>query len=488
MKKFSWLLFSSAFLLLFIGFNSCKKINEATELGSGLIPAVDNVNTFEMTLSTQTKNRLYTSDSSYFGFNGFGVVNDDAVIGNITNDPEFGSANAAAYFTIAPSSGTYPFYAKDSFPVIDSVVLSLAYRGAYGDTAAGSNLNFEVSEIAQGSHFSDTLFYHYKHPDFATSGVIGSKTFALNQLKDSFQVVRKVGDTVKMANVLRIPLNTAWAQRFLNYDTSSSSNGAYHSDSIFYKAFSGLAVKASNSGNTLAYFGLYDHTKTSLTFYYRVKKSGVYVSDYVSFIHGSNRPQANVIKKIPGGGYASYLNNGGSSDDKIYLQSPPGPGSIASISIPGLDTLSNKIIHRAELIITKLPSVQENKFAAMPALFLDQTTALDTAYSITDDLFSGGTNLSPSFSVFGGLLRADNTYRFNITRHVQEIITNKKPNYLLRLYAPFHALIYASPENLRKRPVGVLAEPAYGRVVLAGGTYADARLRLQLHIIYSKIK
>lgn len=36
-------------------FFSCTKINEATELGDDLIPAVDNVNTFDTTLTVHLR-------------------------------------------------------------------------------------------------------------------------------------------------------------------------------------------------------------------------------------------------------------------------------------------------------------------------------------------------------------------------------------------------------------------------------------------------
>ena len=239
-------------------FISCKKINEATELGSGLIPAVDNVNTFDTTLEVISNNTLLLHDSTRITYS------DNFALGAITNDPVFGETKADIYFDVLPQSlKTYPFFNKDSFTLLsmDSVVLSLAYAGAYGDTATGS-LSVQVKEIAQSAKFNDTSVYRVSHPDFATTGVVlGTKTVAIRQLKDSFSVVSKGRDTTKVANVLRIPLNNL-GQRFAGYDTTN----AYKNDTLFHSLFSGFKIEANGITNTLGYFQLSDQTKTKRVF------------------------------------------------------------------------------------------------------------------------------------------------------------------------------------------------------------------------------
>ncbi len=87
----SVLFFSS---LIFV---SCKKINEATDLGGNLIPAVDNINTFEVSLETETNNLLLIDTTFLFH-------KDEVAVGNF-NDPEFGKTDGAAYFNISSASG-----------------------------------------------------------------------------------------------------------------------------------------------------------------------------------------------------------------------------------------------------------------------------------------------------------------------------------------------------------------------------------------------
>ena len=153
----------SVFLGLLFFFSSCKKINEATELGGDLIPAVDNVHTFEVSLSSVTRNILF-SDSTKVLFT------DRVALGDL-NDPEFGNTHANFDFNIVPSTvGSYPFLNKDSVE-IDSVVLSLAYRAAFGDTLNNGMQTVRVYEIAQNAPFYDTTLYKYTDPnsDFATT-------------------------------------------------------------------------------------------------------------------------------------------------------------------------------------------------------------------------------------------------------------------------------------------------------------------------------
>ncbi|HEY0730955.1 MAG TPA: hypothetical protein VGD33_00950 [Chitinophagaceae bacterium] len=100
MKKRNLVVFPSAILFfVLIVQSTCKRINEATELGGELIPPIDNINTFERFFSVETDNKpFYLTDSTEHSFN------DAIVIGHITNDPEFGGTNAAAYFDVTTPS------------------------------------------------------------------------------------------------------------------------------------------------------------------------------------------------------------------------------------------------------------------------------------------------------------------------------------------------------------------------------------------------
>ena len=465
----------SVFFISLIFFFSCKKINEATELGDDLIPAVDNVHTFEVALNAVTTN-LLMNDSTR------ALYGDPLALGDI-NDAEFGHTHANIHFNITPSSfGSYPFLKRDSV-AIDSVVLSLSYQGAYGDTVANGIQTVRVYEIDQNAGFYDSVLYKFSDPasDFATTGPeLGSATYTISSIKDTITLIRK-GDTSKVNNVVRIRLNTALGDRFALYDTSSTPNGGFKKDSIFRTLFRGFAVKADPTGNALSYFNLSDVSNTKLTVYFRTTGATKDTSSF-NFYHTANG-QANYINRQNGGNYLAYLNSG--AGDKIYLQSAP--GSYVSIKIPQLDTFSNKVIHRAELVATKIPSLSDNVFSPPSRLMLDRTNKFtpDTVFMLEKDLTMDAAG-NFGFFAFGGTLRPDNTYRFNISRYVQSIITKHEPNDTLRLYAPLRATVFNS--NFKSYiSVPVIGAIAKGRVVLGGGTYADPAARLRLRIIYSNL-
>jgi hypothetical protein len=493
-KKSGLFLIVSVLVFGFI-LNSCKRINEATELGDGLIPAVANIHTFEAFFTTETDNVLVSDSSKITYF-------DDVAIGAITNDMDFGQTQANAYFNMAPVSfGAYPFSNLDSIQGIDSVVLSLSYVTSYGDT--NSTLNLRVFEIDPASNFHDTIgsqgLYPVSVPDFPTAGgELGSKSFELRSLNDSVKLVHKRTDTVKTANVLRIKFNggagAAFASKFINDTNSLSPLWAYKNTTNFYNIFKGLAVKADMQGNALGYFALADNSKTALTFYYRVKKNGVIDTTTTSFSHGDVRAQvrfgaqANVIKRTPQNGFATYLAMAGTNDDKIYLQSDPGSAGI--IRIPALDTFKSRIIYRAELIVPKLSAQQVDIFPPNQAMFLAKQTTGDTLYSLKDDLISMGENFSINLNTFGGRLLGDSTYRFNITRHVQEIISHGEPNTKLRLYLPYEDVIYFDSKDPKKskRLLHVLPFQAAGRAILGGGSFVNPSRRVRLRVIYSNLQ
>lgn len=474
-----------AALTLFFVYISCTKI-DTTDLGNDLIPAVDNVNTFETLLDIETNNLLFLNDTTEIAYNL------DHAVGIIESDPDFGKTEAALYFDVSPATyKTYPFGKKDSLVAIDSIVLSLAYKGLYGDS--NSVQRFEVFEIDPNANFrySNTNDYKLNDPDFPVlPTALGSRTVDFKVLNDSVHYIN-AKDTVRGINELRIHLNTAFATRFINADTTT----AYANDSIFKKFFNGFAVKTSNSASplktALAYFDLSD-AKTKVTFYGRTKEGGTITAIAPFFRYFNNNGtttstiggQANLIKRTPSNGYLANVTNGNTNDPVLYLQSTP--GSYATLKIPGIDTLTNRVIHRAEIVVEKLAPVSET-FTTPDLLFIDVINAAgDSAFTVPNDFVRTGNN-TYDVNLIGGRLKNDK-YTFNISRHLQSIVTNKKPNYTLRLYAPFITQPYIFEPSLNKFvPTLFLinSRVAYGRVVVAGGNHPTKKMRLR--IIYSKI-
>jgi hypothetical protein len=405
--------------------------------------------------------------------------------GIIENDAEFGSTNTYFYSSFVPqSSHTYPFVKRDTVK-IDSVVLSLAYSTLYGDSLATQT--FEVREIQSHFKFEDTG-YKIDNPDLPVEGgVLGSKSFLYSTLNDSL-IYRNGKDTVRTAGELRIHLDTSWARRFVNYDTTV--NNAYNNDSLFQTNFRGVEVRPSDGSvnkNALAYFNLNENARTRITFYCRIQNNGKADTIAPYFIYKARYPEANLVRRTPANNYLTNVTNSVDNDEKIYLQSTP--GSYAIVNIPALSTLSNRVIHRAELIIEKAPSQEENVYAPPAGLFIEALSN-DSVFTVRNDFIP--TNTSPGYDIntLGGALRKDK-YTFNLTRHVQSIVTKGYRNNTLRISSPFTVrpwYVTGNDAPFSILPIIINSRLAGGRVVLNGGGYtADTTKRMRLHIIYSKI-
>jgi hypothetical protein len=119
----------------------------------------------------------------------------------------------------------------------------------------------------------------------------------------------------------------------------------------------------------------------------------------------------------------------------------------------------------------------------------------DTVFTIQNDftLSSVGYN----FAQFGGRLKnytGSPEYRFDISRHVQGILTRHEPNFNLRVYAPFETVPFYLPpgalftrSGLNRVTIPIVNEIARGRVIVGGGSNANPANRMRLRIIYSRI-
>jgi hypothetical protein len=478
-KKFSSPLFLSISFLFLLA--ACKKINEPTDLGGDLIPPVDNVNTFESSFEVQS-DLLRFNDSTRF------TIADDGVFGEI-NDPAFGNTKADLFFKVSSLVyGSYPFNSKRDSVLIDSVILSLDVSDIYGDTTIQQTVGvYEVDDPT----FSDTTVYKYSQ-NFTASAQLGSKTFDIKTLNDSViaKPTGKLRDSAKVANVLRIPLSISFGQRLASYDTAANSPNppGFRSDSLFKTLFKGFAIRTTSASGrgALIYSSLANTEKTRLLVYYRGQKDGVKDTNVVAFTHqvsafSARIGQANYIRRNEGGGYLSALNNvTDTTEQLLHIQSTP--GSYAKIWIKALDTFSNKVIHRAELITYRIADPDATFFTPPLRLFLDKIRN-DTAFILANDMVIE--NGAINFNLFGGNLRTDNTYRFNITRHVQGIVTRKEPNTALRIYAPLDTRPY-NPNN-QQLLLQIIDRAAKGRVIVTGGEHPDPNFRMRLRIIYSNL-
>ena len=475
-----------------IVFSGCTRIT-TTDVGSGLIPPVDGITTLDTTFSVITDSyddldtiRVYKSDTH--------------VLGAITNDPLFGKSTGSIFFEVA--SNSYPYYltgTKDSIKV-DSAVLVLSYRSAYGDST--KPLKFNVYEI--NSLMDQFRDYPANYPNaFPIS--YNSTALAPTQTID----IRRIGDSVinkfeVTNNQIRIKLNSSFAKRMiLDYDSTN----AYKSDSIFRTYFNGFAIipDPSSSSNAFVNINLAD-TNTKLALYYTTATSASTVRDttvsYLRF-NAQTSGHANFItRNRTGSEVVGHLSTTPKADSLVYVQSMPGTG--VRIRVPGLQSLSNRIIHRAEFIAEQVPDDAhpgvDNQM--LPPRYL-MLSIYDSVYmhkrNIPND-FVVTTLSGPNISQMGGYITYKSTqgydqvaaYNFNISRYVQGIATRSDTAFNLILTAPSNDSLYYSdayPNTATKYTW--MMNPNYGNIVsngrvrLGGGN--NTRFRMRLRIVYSKI-
>ncbi len=482
------------FGLLSIVFFGCTRIT-STDIGSGLIPAIDGVTTKDTLLDVITD--TFDDPDSALIYKG-----DLHVLGNITNDPLFGKSKASLFFELKPQS--YPFYiagVRDSIKV-DSAVLILSYRGVYGDST--KPITIRVAEIDQ----STPLDPYKAYPANFASAIPINASIALAPLKTID--IRRVGDSVNNRfensnNQIRIRLNDNVANRFIKgYDSSN----AYLSDSLFRTYFAGFALTADATGGNNAFLKIsLSDTNTKFALYYSTSSTGATKRDtsvsYFTFNTGTSGDANLLTRDRSGSEMSKHITTTSKPDSLVYVQTSP--GTYVRIRIPGLQGLSNRIIHRAELIAEQVPddaNLLTLETQMLPPRYLLLTrydSSISSKRNIPND-YSISSSSGPNISTFGGFVTAKSilgydkvyAYNFDLSRYVQGIVTRKDTSFTLRLSAPVNdSLRYTPPypantvQSVYYITPSIGNEPGDGRVRLGGGTHS--RFRMRLRIIFSRI-
>lgn len=476
-------------VILFISFlfSACTRIG-TTEMGLGLLPSADAFNTKDTILIVETETVDRPDSLRVYG-------SDDQIVGNITNDPLFGSTTATTYFNLKPSYFPYSVRGSKDSLVVDSAVLILSYKGFYGDSSKPVTLN--LRRISANTPLIPDTTYASNYPEvynFQTDASVASP-YILD--------FAHVGDSVKnrfeaAKNQIRIPLNKSYADLFIKvFDT----NTAYKSDTALRQYFPGFALSANaaTNNNVLVILNLLD-TNTKLGLYYTTNSTsnpGVRdtIVDYFKFSIYDNG-NANFIKRNRAGSEAAK-HFGIAKDSLVYVQTSP--GTMVKIKVPGLKNFANKVIHRAELIAEQVPTTNGNslelKWTAPTYLFLG---AYDSAANLIRNVPNDyqGTVNATQFARFGGRLiyksiqGFDNvaTYNFDLSRYMQGVVSRKDSVFDLRLFAPVNdSLKYVPPypynltggtDYLSR---AVANQTAIGRVRLGGGSHSKFKMRLRVY-------
>lgn len=501
-KRFLPLAVTAVALFSLLSWN-CTKL-DTSDIGSDQLPAVDNVHTFADTLNIITSQGIFNDSTTI-------SRTQDHALGRINNDPLFGTTTANIFMQLKPAF--YPYYfgaAKDTIngfgAGLDSVVLCLNYKTFWGDSVPPIHL--EVHEVIDplfrdSVYISKTVNYQ---PNYS-GAVLGSTDVDIRRLGDTIHYTNGRDYSI---NQIRIKLSASFASQLYNRDSLTGS--PFFNDSLYNLFYNGLAVIANGSGNALIYTNLAD-TSTKLEIHYRRRNAGKVDAVYSSFVlNASGVPSSS---KSPSNTTNNIIRNragypvSAPASDAVYLQTTP--GTYVNLNIPALSTLSNRIIHRAELVIQQIPDnpMLDDKLTAPAFLYVDlkDTTAADRwkpvyfdlnpGISYNPDASAGNYNYLPTsidYLYFGGFRRAgvdkfgtpNKFYNINISRYVQQIVTRHIPNYTLRLYAPYE--IFYPQFGTTSFPAQKLLygnNLAAGRVKVGGGN--NANYKMYLRIIYSNL-
>jgi hypothetical protein len=501
-------LFLFSTILVSVFFGSCTKI-DTTTLGADIIPTVDNVSTFDTVININ-------GTQGFFGIGDSLTRSENHLLGSINNDPVFGRTTATLFLELKPSFFPYYFGARGDTinsttapgTGFDSAYLCLSVNGFYGDSLKAQHLKVYLLDQAT-SNFKDSSYRLNFTPNlpFNTALPIGDIVVqptptALSSYQ-YFNVKFDKKDSVQ--NQIRIKLSQSFLNDLTGNTDTANGSDLYRSDNNFKARFKGFAIQADSTatgGNGLLYIGIND-VKTRLEVYYHSKKKDTSFSAFTlntsaSLFISNSAHASNVHRDYTGAEISAP------PSDALYILSTP--GTYAALKIPGLQNLSNRIIHRAELIVEQIPGMDPALDKALlppPFLYLDLkdtvpsgryiTLFKDLSPQVIYDPYSSS-NYFPSGGIslgyFGGFRRqnydvADNRfyYNFNVSRYVQEIVTNHIPNYEMRLYAPYNLNYYGFSFAYPNSGLSI----GNGRIKIGNGNNANPNYRLRLRIVYSKI-
>ncbi len=402
-----------AVLFLFAA-TGCNKYNE---LGVELLPSSD--------LFT-VKNRVLKEDISAYTFREDSIKTSNgsnSLLGSF-NDPVFGNTTVdfAAQFRIQG----YPDYGTN--PQIDSSFLYLYYRFFYGDTLTPQIIR--VYELSEPLYF-DVTDTSGVTSEFSYDQNIDLKAMAYTQILGELEFTPKVElDTTTadtLYQILKIPMNPSLAEKLVYADSLDMIN-----NDVFLNYFKGLMIESerlgSGTGALLSLNAAASSTfqGSALVVYFNNDENKALetpdtmgmpyvITEYSSRVNRITHDYSQTA-------FFDHLNSETEEDSLIYIQSTGGLES--KINIDNLSTWRDSVntaINKAELIFTIDTTLSDmSNFAAPEQLLFTYVDTLGDQYLPKDYSFS------PAF--YGGALGDDNTYRFNITQHLQQIIDGEIEN------------------------------------------------------------
>ncbi len=458
-------------LAIIIGTNwSCK---ENTILPKNLVPAVDNINTFDSTISIIT-HTLYQDSFLTGGLKGglrlSASTSYYTACGSISNDPSFGSTQASMHVEVLPSVPNFTFKTATANMTIDSIVLAIPFKMAFGDTNFSSiTQKFKVYRSLD-TFSRDSSQYEFTRDTFDVNRPLSTLNVNFNSLpRDSVFIGGKMQQPQ-----LRFKL-ASWFGDSLKTQVDSGANGALATFSKFLSWWKGFAiVPSSTKGNTLGYFETY---RTRMTIYYRYPKTGGgedTTSDIFSFDPSYCNRFNSITHNYSGSKSNSFINTKSALGDSVlFVQNEP--GLVSLIQVPGIHTMENVIVNKAELVFTT--SATQNfadtlAYGNIPRLQIFSTDSLGNNDFVATDYaaFNSASYVDGKRSqvVINGVNSIQ--YKFIVTNSIQSLISRKDSTFRYKIMGANAGI------------------PAAYRTILTGSGSQMDDFKPRLYMIYTKFK
>lgn len=465
------LLVVSFILIASVVLNSCK---ENTILPSTLVPTIDNIYTFGSDTFSVLTHNIYQDSMLTGGMRGTVRVSNSAslyhALGTITSDPVFGKTHASIHVEVLPPVANFAFKtnAPGTSRIIDSVVLSIPYRGSYGDTLSSNLQTLKVyRSLKQFSR--DSAQYEFTKDSIDYTKLIATKTVDFKTLGTDSPLV----GNIKLQPQVRFQLAT-WFTDSLQAQVDLGANGAAADFSKFLDWWRGFAiVPDTNNGSALGYFDTYN---TRMYIYYRYTNTNNAADttvDVFSF-DPNNCNRFNTINHNYNGALAQKQLASGkpNGDSVLFVQTDP--GIVAQVSLPYLANFENVVVNKAELIFTAVSPyynwMDTLLYGATPRMQIIGSDSVGNDF-VLGEYATFGANFvdgSQKTVIVNGLNAIQ--YKFIITQTIQNLISQKNTNFRLKI----------SGSNS--------ARPASYRMLLRGSGSQSTEWKPKLNLIYTILK
>ena len=404
------------FLIVFISI-SCEKNNEfGLEINpdSNYLEAFS-TDTFELNTFSVYSDSVKTDElvgSSQF------ISGSGSPLGNYI-DPVFGEVNASIYtqirleqaYDFTPSNGTI-----DDI-VVDSVVLYLAVDGSF------STLNEQefTVEIINEDFYKDSSYYSNqslstKGTNIATSGSLKIDPLFPGLFAGGFVSQSILGITLDV-NEFALPIIAESGNEALNGNDGENE---------FLSFFKGIKISSINGTDGGLYYINLLNSFSRIRMYYRDTSGLASEHDTLDFDFNINSNCAyfhQVIHDYSNTAIEAAVNQPELGLNQFYIQTLGGVN--ARFTIPSIDSLIDQkiIVNKAEVILPFEDYIYD-EYTPPSSLFISRKNSAGD-YEFLPDLFEG--------SQGGGYDFINKNYKFNITRHINEILSEETPNDTIKI-------------------------------------------------------